>query len=485
MTATELYLPANAEAPVLPSNIEAEQGLLGALLYDNRLIDRLPDGFLADHFFVPVHGRIFGEIMGAFLESRTADPRTIKFAFADDPDLGEVGGTEYLAEIAANAITGGAVADYAKAIMDMALRRELIDVFERGLSATRRFDAKAPSPARIVEHLDSEIIRLTSNSQDRAKVRTAAESVDAVIARAEQAMKNKSPIIGLPTGLNELDDAIGGFEPSKLYVVAGRPGMGKSVLGLSNFAFASACIGKPGLIISSEMDAEEVTSRWLANLMDLPTQAISRGQIGEENWQRLIDCQRQVQKMPVHIDDEPHQTPSRMLRTAKRYRQRHKIEYVIIDHLNRLYPDDHMQRAGEVAQIGSIVKGCKNMAKTLNIPVILLAQLNRNCEMREDKRPMQSDLRATGDIEQEADVIMFVYRDEYYLEKHTVVQRANESDTDFHAREGRHLDALHASRGKAEIIIAKQRGGREKTVHCGWSGRRLIFTDQPPARGGL
>lgn len=449
---------------VPPSNIEAEQGLLGALLYENRLLDRLDDKLKPEYFYVPAHGRIFEAIQRLIQQGQVADPRTLRTYFDQDADLAEVGGGGYLAEIAANAITGGAVVDYANAIADLYLRRRLIELGHDMATKAAKASLEDSAKAQLGE-VETQLFNLaTTGDTDRGSV-SLVEAMTVAIDAAEKAYQHGGGITGVTTGFKTLDAKMGGFHPSDLIILAGRPSMGKTALA-TNMAFRAARefdksngeAGAPVLIFSLEMSADQLAGRILADVTSIPSHKIRRGELTERDIPTFIEASRDLQNTGLYIDDTPALSIGQVRQRSRRLQRTKGIGMIVIDYL-QLLRGSASSSENRVQEISEITRGLKALAKELHVPVVALSQLSRAVEQREDKRPQLADLRESGSIEQDADVVMFVFRESYYLQRAEPAQRPDESQDRYNERFAAWSERAQLMEGKAEVVIAKQRHG--------------------------
>ncbi len=451
---------------MLPHNLEAEQGLLGTFLVDNRSLEKVGDFLRPPHFFVPAHQRIFEAIMVLVERGQTASPVTLKNYFEKDEDLIPVGGQEYLAELAASVVTIVNTEDYARTIYDLHLRRELItlgeDVVNESFAHTLDRDAIS-----TIEQAESRLFKLAESGEIRGGFATLRDSVLTAIEIAEIAYKSDGHVTGITTGLRDVDQKLGGLHPSDLLILAGRPSMGKTALA-TNIAFNAAkkyaeTGGKEGAIVgffSLEMSADQLAARILSDQSGISGDAIRKGQIKEDDFRRFVEASQKLAQVPLYIDDTPAQSIAAIRTRARRLKRQHGLDLLVIDYLQLLRGSGSRQGLeNRVQEVSEITRGLKAIAKELQIPVLALSQLSRAVEQREDKRPMLSDLRESGSIEQDSDVVMFVYREEYYLSREEPSQKVSESDEKFYERHESWAQRLQETASVAEVIIAKQRHG--------------------------
>ncbi|MEO0393893.1 MAG: replicative DNA helicase [Pseudomonadota bacterium] len=465
-----------------PHNVEAEQGLLGALLFENRLLDRVEDRLKPEYFYVPAHGRIFGAIQRLIQNGQVADPRTLRLFFDEDEDLSEAGGGRYLADIAANGITSGAVVDYANAIADLYLRRRLIELGHDMAHTASRASLESDAKEQLAE-AESHLFNLaTAGDTDRGSV-ALVDALQIAIDAAEKAYQHGSGITGVTTGFKSLDAKLGGMHRSDLIILAGRPSMGKTALA-TNIAFRSAraCDRSNGdegaavLMFSLEMSADQLAGRILADVTRIPSDKIRRGELREQDLPAFIEASRDLQNTGLYIDDTPALSIGQVRQRARRLARTKNIGMVVIDYL-QLLRGSSASSDNRVQEISEITRGLKALAKELHIPVLALSQLSRAVEQREDKRPQLADLRESGSIEQDADVVMFVYRESYYLERAEPAQRPDETQERYNERFANWSDRAQTMEGKAEAIVAKQRHGPIGSVLLSFEGTLTRFDD--------
>jgi replicative DNA helicase len=472
----------DADPHSLPHNIEAEQALLGALLVNNDVYDRVSGLVQPVHFFDPVHARIF-EVAGERIRRNAlATPVTIKAFFEDDSGLKELGGPAYLVRLAGSAISLFAARDYAQLVYDLAIRRELIVIGQGIAEKAARMEVDSEPRDQIVE-AEQALYQLGEQGKvDRGFQSFRSAVVDAVQV-ANAAYLRDGGLAGLSTGLADLDKRLGGLHPSDLLILAGRPSMGKTSLA-TNIAFNVARAYRKGTkpdgsegaveggvvgFFSLEMSAEQLAARILSEAARVPSHQIRHGDMTEEEMRRFIEAAKALENCPLFIDDTPALPISTIAARARRLKRQHGLDALFIDYLQLARPASSRSE-GRVQEVSEITQGLKAIAKELNIPVVALSQLSRQVESREDKRPQLSDLRESGSIEQDADVVMFVFREEYYKE------REKPGDHDIEAMM-KWKDAMSALHGRAEVIIGKQRHGPIGTVELAFEGEFTRFSN--------
>jgi len=454
----------------LPQNEEAEQALLGAMLIDNSAYDQVSTFLEPDHFYLPVHGRIYEAARALISRGQIANPVTLKAYFESDESLADIGGAHYLARLAGAAVSIINTEDYGRVIRDLSVRRSLIHIGEDVVNTA--FDPRIEETATTqIEQAESSLYELAETGHDEGGFKPLSTALAEAVASAEAAYKRDGQLSGVPTGLIDLDSLLGGLHKSDLLILAGRPSMGKTALA-TNIAFHAAKsyrtapdeTGQPvavdGAVVgffSLEMSAEQLAGRILAEESKIRSDNIRRGKMSSEEFMRLVEASRDLASAPMFIDDTPALSVAALRTRARRLKRTHGLSLVVIDYLQLMRPSQ--RHDNRVQEISEITQGLKALAKELDLPVLALSQLSRAVEQREDKRPMLSDLRESGSIEQDSDVVMFVYRDEYYLERGEPQQRAEEAADRFDSRYRSWQERFESSTGLADVIIAKQRHG--------------------------
>jgi len=468
----------SSEPDYLPHNIEAEQQLLGAILTNNDVYDRITALIKAEHFFDPVHQRIFEIAAARILKNALASPVTLKAFMEDDTGLKELGGPSYLARIAGAAISAYAARDYAQMIYDLAVRRDLIQLGRDIAARAAQVDVESEPKEQITE-AEQRLYKLGEQGVAERGFQSFLKAVTEAVNIANAAYQRDGGLAGISTGLIDLDKKLGGLHPSDLIILAGRPSMGKTSLA-TNIAFNIAKAWKRGLrpdglegtvnggvvgFFSLEMSAEQLAARILSEASEVPSEQIRRGDMTEQEFRRFVEAAKALEACPLFIDDTPALPISQVAARARRLKRTHGLDVLIVDYLQLVKGASKESRVQEVSEI---TQGLKAIAKELNIPVIALSQLSRQVENREDKRPQLSDLRESGSIEQDADVVMFVYRDEYYRER----EKPGDHDLEAMAKWQEIMERVH---GKAEVVIGKQRHGPIGTVELSFEGRFTRF----------
>ncbi len=478
-----------------PRNDAAEMALLGALLANNRAYERVSDFLTPDHFSDPVHGRIFQAITRRVEAGQLADAITLKAEFEHSGALDEVGGTPYLAELLTAMVGIINAGEYGRSIHDAWLRRQLIEVGEQVVN--NAFGAEPELDGRgQIELAESELFKLATEGGANGGFISFEKALTEAILGAERAFHRSGNVSGLTTGLRDLDKKIGGMHASDLMILAGRPGMGKSALatklafGAARALLAEARAEDPNAvpkgsvaIFSLEMSAEQLATRLLAEEARVSADRIRRGEIGQRDFDRFVQVTQELASLPLHIDDTPAITLSALRTRCRRLKRTKGLNLVVIDYLQLMRPSLGTKPESRVLEISQITQGLKAIAKELAVPVLALSQLSRAVESREDKRPQLSDLRESGTIEQDADMVMFIYRDEYYLQQRAPKQMAFESEDKFQSALEKWQRDMEAVHNKAELLIEKQRHGPTGKIDLFFEGEFTRFADLDMVHG--
>jgi len=456
-----------------PHSHEAEQALLGALLHNNMAFERIAEFLKPEHFSDPTHGRIYEAISTLLSRGHIADPITLKEYFDRDNALVDVGGGQYLAKLAASFISIINTEDYGRKIYDFYLRRQLIDIGENIVNDSHTYDLDV-SAAQQIETAEKKRFDLATVGVQERGLQSFSSALKNALVSAEIAYKRDSHIIGVTTGFKKMDEYLGGFHPSDLIILAGRPSMGKTALA-TNLAFNAARASlekKEGAAVaffSLEMSAEQLANRLLGQEAGLSSDLIRRGDIGKSDFPRLVEVANRLNALPFFIDDTPALTVATLRTRARRLLRQESLGMIVIDYLQLLSGGGKKSAENRVLELSEITRGLKALAKELNVPILALSQLSRSVEQRDDKRPQLADLRESGSIEQDADLVMFIYREEYYLE------RKKPTGADDKIAEWERTKAAVAN--IAEVIVAKQRHGPIGTVQLHFEGRLTKFSD--------
>jgi len=458
-----------------PQNVEAEQALLGAILVNNEAFYRVSDFLEPNHFFEPVHRHIFqvaGELIRA---NKIANPVTIKTFLPADLAIGDITLAQYLARLAAEATTIINAEDYGRSIYDLAIRRALIGIGEDMVNVA--YDAPVEeTPRAQIEDAERRLFELAEVGRYDGGFHAFESALLTAIDMASAAYKRDGHLSGLATGLDDLDRLMGGLQASDLIVLAGRPGMGKTALA-TNIAFnvAKAWRGEVqadgamktvngGVVgfFSLEMSSEQLATRIIAEQSGVPSSDIRRGRITEDQFSAIVAAAREMQKVPLYVDQTGGLTIAQLAARARRLKRQRGLDLLVIDYIQLMQGSSRRGSDNRVQEVTEITNNLKSLAKELAVPIIALSQLSRQVENRDDKHPQLADLRESGSIEQDADVVLFVYREEYYLKN-----KEPKPGTIEYEQWQQAMDSVH---GIAEVIIGKQRHGPTGTV-------RLLFED--------
>ncbi|MBA3835312.1 MAG: replicative DNA helicase [Sphingomonas sp.] len=482
------------ETPLLPANVEAEAALLGALMLDNRLVEDVGLKLKPHHFHEPVHGRIYEAILKLTDKNMVATPVTLRPMFDADEAMKEIGGAGYLATLTGSGATLIAARDFARQIYDLALLRALIGV-GRDLVESALDTSEEVAPLDQIEKAETELYKVAEEGGADGKAKSFAEATKDALKTAEKALQNGGHLSGITTGLEGLNAKMGGLHKSDLIIIAGRPGMGKSSLA-TNIAFSAALrfmrdledgieveksAGAAVALFSLEMSADQLATRILAEQSGISSENLRMGKISKQEFRELARAAAELESLPLYIDDTPGLTIAALRARARRLKRQKGIGMVIVDYLQLLQGTGRNGSDNRVNEISEISRGLKQLAKELDLPVLGLSQLSRAVEQREDKRPQLSDLRESGSIEQDADIVLFIYREDYYL--------ASKQPADDHPDFAAWKEEMERVWGKAEVIVAKQRHGATGKVRMKFDSRLTKFSDAaddaflPEARG--
>jgi len=464
--------PAEDTAPAYrtaPHNIEAEQSLLGAVLVNNEALYRVSDFLEPGHFFEPIHQQIYDIARSLIRTGKLASPVTLKTFLPADVDIAGLTVAQYLARLAAEATTIINAADYGRTIYDLAVRRDLIQIGEDMVNVA--FDAPVDfAPRDQIEDAERRLYELAEIGRYGGGFQKFETALTTALEMASNAYQRDGGLSGLATGLIELDAKMGGLQKSDLIIIAGRPGMGKTALA-TNIAYNVAKAwegtthadghsetlngGRVGFF-SLEMSAEQLATRILSEQTKIPSNIIRRGKITSAEFEKLKDTTIEIQHLPLFIDETGGLSVAQLAARARRLKRQRGLDLLVIDYIQLLAGSTRRAQENRVQEVTEITTNLKALAKELNVPVVALSQLSRQVENRDDKRPQLSDLRESGSIEQDADVVMFVFREEYYLE----AKKPREGTQEFPEWQAKATGA----HGKAEVIIGKQRHGPTGTV---------------------
>jgi replicative DNA helicase len=466
-----------------PLNYDAEQALLGALLANNLVFDRVNEFLRPEHFADPLHGRIYEAIGKLIQRGQIANPVTLKNLFDQDGALTEIGGAQYLVELAQSVVTVINAEDYGRQVHDLYLRRQLIDLGEQTVNNAYVFDVEETALAQI-ENAELKLFNLAESGQTEGGPQGFSVVLAKALDMAEAAFKRDSHVTGVTTGLRDLDRMLGGLQKSDLVILAGRPSMGKTALA-TNIGFnAAQAASDPETgerhrvaFFSLEMSSEQLATRIMAEKSGVSSDRIRRGEVKQEDFQRIVEAAQAMNEVPFFIDDTPAITIPMLRTRARRLKRQHGLDMIVIDYLQLMRGSGSKGQENRVQEISEITRGLKAIAKELQVPVLALSQLSRAVELRDDKRPQLADLRESGSIEQDADVVMFVYREQYYHERAEPKQRSDEGDDKFHERLERWKRRAEEVHNKADVIVAKQRHGPIGTRSLYFDGMITKFSD--------
>ncbi|MGN6496307.1 MAG: replicative DNA helicase [Tsuneonella sp.] len=488
---TVLTRPEEALSAVraLPANIEAEAAFLGAVLIDNRVLEELPVPIRPQHFFEPVHARVFERVLTLLDRSAVVTPVTLKPYFEADEALKELGGITYLARLTADGQGLLAPRELAQQIYDLALLRELVSV-GRELVEGALDTSESVAPMEQIEHAEAALFEVAEGATSGTEASSFGVATHKALGQIEKAINSGGHISGKTTGFVSINDKIGGLHDSDLVILAGRPGMGKTALA-TNIAFNGAerllhdrrdgigdkeSVGSGVAFFSLEMSADQLATRILAEQAKISSEALRMGKLSRDEFQQLSFASQRLAELPLYIDDTPALSIAALRTRARRLKRKHDIGLIVVDYL-QLLQGSGRATDNRVNEISEISRGLKTLAKELDLPVIALSQLSRAVEQRDDKRPMLSDLRESGSIEQDADMVWFVYREDYYVASRE--PKVPQADDDIKSHEAHAAWAAEMERvhGLAELIVAKQRHGATGKVRLRFEPKITRFSD--------
>lgn len=476
----------NLTARIPPQNLEAEQALLGAILSNNRAFEKVSEFLRPEHFANPVHGKIFQACASYIEQGRIADPITLKAFFATDEDLKEAGGAEYLARLAAASGVIINAYDYGRQILDRYIRRQLIGLGTDMVNDafTISMDSEASQQIEIAE---KKLYRIANEGELDGGPVTLSAALKESLAATEFAMKNPAGISGVPTGLTEVDKLMGGLHDSDLLILAGRPGMGKSAMA-TTLAFNAALKfeeenKKPGAkkksvaLFSLEMSAEQLAGRILSAKAQIPVNLMRTGKLNNDQFDELAAAVSLLGKVPLYVDQTPGITVNAIMNRARHLKNDKEkgLGLIVIDYLQLISSPGRSEN--RVQELSEMTRTLKIMAKELQVPVLVLSQLSRLVEQRENKRPQLSDLRESGSIEQDADIVMFVFREIYYLQHDVPKRHLNETPEKFALRQAEWQKKCQDITNQAELIIAKHRHGPCTNIKLYFNGEFSKFSN--------
>jgi replicative DNA helicase len=465
-----------------PHNVEAEQALLGAILVNNEAFYRVSDFLEPQHFFEPIHAKIFELAASLIRAGKVGSPVTLKTFLPADLDVAGLNASQYLARLAAEATTVINAEDYGRTIYDLALRRTLIIIGEDMVNVA--YDAPVDlSPRDQIEDAERRLYEVAETGRYDGGFQRFATALTTAVDMAAHAYQRDGKLSGLATGLMDVDRMMGGLQASDLVILAGRPGMGKSALA-TNFAYniAKAWRGEVrpdgrtvsvngGIVglFSLEMSASQLANRIIAEQTDIPSHRILRGEIDPSEFDRIAEVAREMESLPLYIDETGGLSIAQLAARARRLKRQRGLDLLVVDYIQLLQGSSARAQQGRVQEVTEITTGLKALAKELNVPILALSQLSRQVESRDDKRPQLSDLRESGSIEQDADVVLFVFREEYYLKN-----KEPRLGTEEYFKWQAEMELVH---GKAEVIIGKQRHGPTGTIALQFKADVTRFSD--------
>jgi replicative DNA helicase len=497
MSATPILRPVDSGTDsesfrTAPHNLEAEQALLGAILVNNEACDRVSAFLTPEHFFEAVHARIFEAAATLIRAGKLASPVTLKSYFDNDATLKEIGGPAYLARLAANATTIINAEEYGRTVYELAQRRKLIGIGTDLVNEA--FDPEIEDTSKdLIERAEQTLYEMAETGKYGQGFQPFARALTDAVDMAASAYQRDGGLSGISTGLRDLDEKMGGLQSSDLIILAGRPAMGKTALG-TNIAYhvaraykaehqtdGSVKVMDGGVVafFSLEMSSEQLATRIIAEQSGVSSERIRRGKISEDEFHRIVEVSRELQSLPLYIDATGGLTIAQLAARARRLKRQRGLGLVLVDYLQLLTGSSRRAAEGRVQEVSEITVGLKALAKELNVPIIALSQLSRQVENRDDKRPQLADLRESGSIEQDADVVLFIYRDEYYL-----ARKEPRPNTTEHQQ---WMDEMARVHGVAEVIIGKQRHGPTGIVELQFDAsltkfQNLVREDYLPER---
>jgi replicative DNA helicase len=485
--------PASSAFRAPPQNLEAEKALLGAIMMNNRAHERVADFLLPEHFTDPVNARVFEACVRLIEQGHQANPVTLKTYLERDETIIAAGGIKYLATLANSVVTVINAGDYGRLIYDLFLRRQLIALGDEMVNDA--FDVLPDDTAAAqIEKSEQRLFDLASSGAAEGGFKAFERAIADAVNLAEAAHRREGALAGVTTGLIDLNAKLGGLHPSDLIILAGRPSMGKTALA-TTIAFNAARHfqssdrdedrGKTVAFFSLEMSSEQLATRILAERAKISSHDIRTGKLSNDNFAHVVAASQELVDLPLFIDDTPAVTVSAIRTRCRRLARTNKrgapgasgLGLIVIDYLQLIAPNRGERAENRVQEISSITRGLKALAKELNVPVLALSQLSRAVEQREDKRPQLADLRESGTIEQDSDVVMFVYREQYYLERGEPTQRPEESEERWNERYVKWQQQCERAHNIAEVILAKQRHGPIGTVKLHFEPNFTHFSD--------
>ncbi len=465
-----------------PHNIEAEQALLGAILVNNEACDRVSAFLGPEHFYEPLHARIYEAAAALIRAGKLASPVTLKTYFNSDEALSEIGGPAYLARLAAAATTVINALEYGRTVFELAQRRQLITIGEDMVAGS--FDAPVSvTPADLIQQAEQELYAVAETGKFGKGFLDFGSALTHAVDMAAKAYERDGGLSGISSGLRDIDAKMGGLQPSDLIILAARPAMGKTSLA-TNIAYSVAKAYdsayrsdgsmevKDGGVVaffSLEMSAEQLATRIISEQSGIPSERIRRGKIAEDEFHKIVQVSQDLQNLPLYIDDTGGLNVGQLAARARRLKRQKGVGLIVVDYLQLLAGSHRRAMESRVQEVTEISTGLKALAKELSVPVLALSQLSRQVEQRDDKRPQLADLRESGSIEQDADVVLFIYREEYYLQR----RQPRENTPEFFEWQ----EEMDRVTGLAEVIIGKQRHGPTGTIPLQFEGSVTKFQD--------
>jgi len=479
-----------SQSPSLPQNVEAEAALLGALMIDNRLAEDIQLKLRPDHFFEPLHGRIYEQILKLIDRNMIANPVTLRPLFEADEEMKELGGPAYLAQLTGSGAAIIGARDFAGQIYDLALLRALVGVGREMVESALDTSAEV-DPKGQIEGAEAALYRVAEEGGGEGSVKSFAQATRLAVQMAEKALNAGGGLSGITTGLESVNAKTGGLHHSDLLILAGRPGMGKTALA-TNIAFNAAqrwvrdqedgiapekSAGAAVAFFSLEMSADQLATRILAEQSGISSENLRMGKISQQDFRNLARAAAELESLPLYIDDTPGLTIASLRTRARRLKRQRGIGLIVVDYLQLLQGTGRNGNDNRVQEISEISRGLKTLAKELQVPVLALSQLSRAVEQREDKRPQLADLRESGSIEQDADIVLFVYREEYYVasrEPKRPIEGDDAKTFEAHDQWARDMERVY---GLSELIVAKQRHGATGKVKLRFEAKITRFSD--------
>lgn len=464
-----------------PHNFEAEQALLGAILVNNAAYQRVAEFLKPEHFADPLHGKLFDAVARLIERGQVVSAVTLKSYVEQDEAVKAAGGATYLARLAAASVHVIDAGDFGRTVHDLYLRRQLIDVGEGMVNGAFGGDIDEMALQQI-ELAEKKLYDLASSGQIDGGFKPFRSALTEATIAAEAAYHRVGQLTGVASGLFQLDQLLGGLHRSDLIILAGRPSMGKTALA-TNMAFNAAYThartkGQDGAVVgffSLEMSAEQLAARIISESTNIGSDRMRKGELSRNEFARLATASQELLELPIFIDDSPALSVSQLRTRARRLKRQNKLGLIVVDYLQLMSAGAGSRHDNRMMEISEITRGLKTLAKELEVPVLALSQLSRAVEQREDKRPQLSDLRESGTIEQDSDVVMFIFRQQYYLERAEPQRRPEENDEKFVERRANWERNLEEVRNKAEVIVAKQRHGPTGKLDLSFMGEFTRF----------